>query len=310
MLLLPAGLGASPADDLRNGAVLVSTRTIELHYSEVFGGDGLTQQGAPVVGASPREGCLPLPEFGKLGLGRTHALLIDSYHSPHHATGSIPGHLARSHLLMAKQLPADGLGEGWLLRRSFNIADFLRRHLFVSSIHQASFASDRERLRAVEWEMLIWLLAILALLLLSLLWSGLAWIGVAVAAVRWLNIVGFSLYSVLADASQKATGFASLRRSVVMGIVNLVTVWAAFAVVYRAVGQAALELPNGQQLASVSQAAYLSWTTLLTMGSVVLNPRNWAGRLLVMVELGTGLLVIVMTLGALIGALRIEEKPR
>lgn len=213
------------------------------------------------------------------------------------------------HLLMAKQLPADGFGEGWLLRRAFNIADFFRRHLFVSSIREASFASDRERLRAVEWEMITWLSAILALLLLSLLWSGLAWIGVAVAAVRWLNIVGFSLYSVLADASQKATGFASLRRSVVMGIVNLVSVWAAFAVVYRAVGEAALELPNGQQLASVSQAAYLSWTTLLTMGSVVLSPRNWAGRLLVMVELGTGLLVIVMTLGALIGALRIKEKP-
>jgi hypothetical protein len=78
-------------------------------------------------------------------------------------------------------------------------------------------------------------------------------------------------------------------------------------VTYRAVGALSFKLPPGNTVASVSEAAYLSWTTLLTIGSDII-PTNWIGRILLMLELGTGLLVLGVTLSALIGALRIKSQ--
>ena len=212
---------------------------------------------------------------------------------------------------MANIRPAptgDGFGDGWLLRWTFRRADMLRR-LFVSSIRKwpDDTLSRRRRLRAVETEMVIWLLVLVGALLLSFFWSPLVWPFVVVGLIRWLNIVGYSLYSVLADASEAQTAFASTRRSVVMGLINVITLWALFAVTYRAVGALSFKLPPGNTVASVSEAAYLSWATLLTIGSDII-PTNWIGRILLMLELGTGLLVLGVTLSALIGALRIKSQ--
>src|SRR5204862_4153978 len=103
------------------------------------------------------------------------------------------------------------------------------------------------------------------------------------------------------------TAFASIRRTVLMNLVNFLTVWAAFALAYRSVivggGRMFANTSAGE---SLNQAAYLSWSTLLTLGSEF-QPKSAAGQALVEVELGLGLVILAVTLAAVLGSLRMES---
>ncbi len=93
-----------------------------------------------------------------------------------------------------------------------------------------------------------------------------------------------------------------------MNLVNFLTVWAAFALAYRnVIAGASKTFANTSAAESLNQSAYLSWSTLLTLGSDF-QPKNAAGQALVAVELGLGLVILAVTLAAVLGSLRMESR--
>jgi hypothetical protein len=124
-----------------------------------------------------------------------------------------------------------------------------------------------------------------------------------------MNILGSSLYSVLFPATTAGmTAFASTRRTVLMNLVNLLTVWTTFALAYRSlIATPGTNFAKTAASASLQQSAYLSWSTLTTLGSDY-QPLTATAQALVAVELGLGLVILAVTLAAVLGSLRMESR--
>jgi hypothetical protein len=201
--------------------------------------------------------------------------------------------------------------DGVLLPAARAVANVLR-YLFICSWFEGRLRSrptQTLRLVLVDGEMLGWLAVFL------LTWIFQPWVGWAnvvvlfLAALRMLNILGYSLYSVLNPATTEGmTAFASIRRTVLMNLVNLLTVWAVFALAYRnVIAATSTGFPHARVADSLNQSAYLSWSTLLTLGSDY-QPASAGAQALVAIELGLGLVILAVTLAAVLGSLRMESR--
>jgi len=203
---------------------------------------------------------------------------------------------------------AESEATGFLLPAAQRLADVLRHWLFVSSWRRPdSYKSESGRLRWVEGEMLLWLVGLVMAWLAQPLFGPWNAVVIFFAALRILNIVGYSLYSVLWPSHRPVGAFASMRRAVVMGLVNVVTVWAAFGLFYRnAIAWSDKTFALTSSAHAWSESAFISWTNLLTLGNDYRPQNPWAESL-VAAELGVGLVVIVVTLAAVVGSLKMES---
>ena len=204
---------------------------------------------------------------------------------------------------------------GWLRPVADDALQWIVNHLSVAAViyylrtsRWPKIGPDPERAGLMDGVEVAWFLVLAIPILLAALATP-NWVkvvGAVVALCRWFEIFFRSLQIVAAAPDRPAT---SARRLVLHTLLNVLQVWLLFIALY---WTAAYVFPGGAAFADQSTGlhsfghfAYLSWTTLLTLGSNY-SVEGPLGEALVMVELGTGLLLIVAALGALFSAFGTE----
>lgn len=198
---------------------------------------------------------------------------------------------------------------GFLLKATRWLAWWGRRHLFITSYFEERRRASGRLAAHYMWvdgevfcSLILFVLASLAVAA----WPWTAFIFVPLAIVRLLNILAFSLANVVFET--KTGRLASAQRTIVLSVLNLFAVAALFVVFdegWQALSHAFLD-PKFP-LDSWPQFVYMSWTSLLTMGSGY-DAANGVAQALIGMELGCGVFLIAVTIAVLVGSVRWEER--
>jgi hypothetical protein len=131
---------------------------------------------------------------------------------------------------------------------------------------------------------------------------------VVFATWRVSQLVAYKLKIVLVDINQPGHYIASVSRSIMQGILSVAEVMILFAALDHALAPSGF-IDTSQQPVAVPKTAggwlYVSWTSLLTLGSTY-SPRGGTAKFLLMTEVAAGLILIAVSLGSFVGAVRLK----
>jgi hypothetical protein len=190
---------------------------------------------------------------------------------------------------------------------------FARGRLGKLLARNASHPSDQRR--ADIWAGDLYVLSLVAVSLGAWLLSGInPIINVVVliyAVWRIVDVVTYQLGVLLVDVSTSGHGLASLSRSVLSSGLNIVEVIVLFAALEHILAPTGFVDPNRLPFGSSTPQTpggwlYVSWTTLLTLGSTYAITTGPA-KALVMAEVASGLLLIAVALSSFVGAIQLRQ---
>lgn len=190
---------------------------------------------------------------------------------------------------------------------------FFRGRLGQILAHNGSHPADARR--ADIWAGDIYVLGLFGAAALAWWFSGAnpvlnAFIA-AFAVWRITEIVVFQLGVLLVDSNKPQNRLASLSRSVLSSMVNILAVVLLFAALEHIFASTGFvdssRLPLGAYVPKTPGGwLYVSWTTLFTLGSTY-SVTTGVAKALVMTEVASGLLLIVVSLASFVGAIQLRE---
>jgi hypothetical protein len=125
----------------------------------------------------------------------------------------------------------------------------------------------------------------------------------AIAGFRVLDILSYTLDMVRLIAHR--VDVYDVARSALLNLFNVLHIVLAFGLIDFAWLTRADFVGNGPSVNEAFSYLYLSWTTLFTVGSGF-TPSTMQAQALVMAEVGTGLVIIALSLAIFVGNLRIK----
>jgi hypothetical protein len=176
--------------------------------------------------------------------------------------------------------------------------------------------TEDDREAASVWARDAYAMAMFILSVAAWLAVGLSrWLDLAIvlfAAWRVSQLVAYKLKIVLVDVNQPDHYIASVSRSIMQGIVSVAEVMILFAALDHALAPLGF-IDTSQQPVAMPKTPggwlYVSWTSLLTLGSTY-SPRGGTAKFLLMTEVAAGLILIAVSLGSFVGAVRLEPWER
>jgi hypothetical protein len=186
------------------------------------------------------------------------------------------------------------------------------RFLFFTSIAECVAKKleyplgDSWRRALVELETIGWLIFVV-IGLVNVRSDGSFWSRtiVVLCTIRLLNIVfGFALRYVFVDDPQ-----TNPRRATILLLVDLAQIAIIFGSLYAAFPRGTFSDPAhaNRAVEGASHFLYLSWTTLLTMGSGYSTADSGA-QALILIELSSGLLMVAVTIGTVLQAIEVRAR--
>ncbi len=129
---------------------------------------------------------------------------------------------------------------------------------------------------------------------------------VGILFMRQLDMVATQLRIVLIDTGTPGWGLLNVRRSLLLGLLNLLQVILVFAAADRILATHSFCSDScGQSPESALGFLYLSWTTI-TLGSGY-RPIDAVGKSLVMAEVTCAVITLVILVGWLVSGIRLKE---
>lgn len=243
---------------------------------------------------------------------RGPSLLVDGDQSPDDA-------VHRSLILLV----ADKLHSAISMTSPYNRFTHLVGTRLRESTYLKKQALDLYKRQAIAqaWAGDIYVLTTLVLVLIANLLVGygnltLDGIMACLVGLRWLDIVNTQLGIVILHVMQPGHSVVSVSRSIVLALLNVFQVILIFAVLYSALqdlqGQAfvdgSFQDPGLKYhvIHTLGEFVYLSWTTLLTLGSNY-TATTLSAKGLIMVEVASGLPLLAVALSAFISARTIQQ---
>jgi hypothetical protein len=135
--------------------------------------------------------------------------------------------------------------------------------------------------------------------------APLLYFAAAFALWRLVDILATNFRILLVDADRPGWGVVSASRSVLLGLINVVQIAVIFAIVDHALAPTGFldpYRPAQPGAASPAGFLYLSWTTLITLGSGY-EPISPMAKALIMLELASSFLMFVVILAAFVSLL-------
>ena len=187
----------------------------------------------------------------------------------------------------------------------FRAMTLLPRTLSLSPLpHSPATHQDLQR---IDYYVLAWVPIVIVLSLPATLgYRTLTYLACAVAFYRWAEILATQLGILLVSTRVQHSPTrmvvpirGSAQRGLELGLVNLLQLIIAFSVMSQGV-TAANKHSYQPMPGSWFDHLYMSWTNVLTLGNGYAS-QSVLARLLVMAEVGSGLLMIGITLAAILG---------
>lgn len=190
---------------------------------------------------------------------------------------------------------------------------FARSHLGKLLARNASDPSDERR--ADIWAGDLYVLSLVVVSVVAWLLAGVNPIVnvviVIYAAWRIVDVVTYQLGILLVDVGKSGHGLGSPSRSVLSSGLNILEVIVLFAALEHVLASTGFvdpnRLPYGSSTPQTSGGwLYVSWTTLLTLGSTY-SITTGPAKALVMAEVASGLILIALGLASFVGAIQLRQ---
>ncbi|WP_444946434.1 ion channel [Microbulbifer sp. VTAC004] len=120
------------------------------------------------------------------------------------------------------------------------------------------------------------------------------------ATYRIADIISYQMCILLVDSQQKTWKLASIRRSFLSAMINIIEIIIAFAIIYLVTGSIVSNDCYDKVVSSPVNAAYFSFVTFTTLGYGDFIPKNEHARLIVITQITCQVLFLLAVVPALV----------
>jgi hypothetical protein len=208
----------------------------------------------------------------------------------------------RQNIIVLKQIwhdqyPPDDPKEHTLLEKILLVFPLLGRTISASNLVAFFTPGGKSAYMYIDLYVLGWL----ALLIISLAGLKISLVLAAfLACYRIIDIVTYQLCIILVDSQRSDWRLASLRRSFLSAMINLVEIIIAFAILYLVSNGIIENKEYGAIIMDATTAVYFSFVTMTTLGYGELIPNGPGSRMIVVAQIGTEILFLLCVVPAFV----------